>query len=564
MADTLTNVTIEPNTWTDLYAKSGVAVGTRVLVRNVGTCDTYISKQAVQPTKPHDAYEIMLRGGNPFDSGIGTSGLWVFCQGCESKLNVEVIEANIDLPLTSFGEALVAEPTPIAQITAQYGLLDKDETFLLNGGTADATNSLFEVNTGSDPDGFAAILTRRQVTYRAGQGLLARITALFDTPQTDSVQQAGLIINTDRFAFGYEGLTYGIVYEHDGESEIQELTFTVASGNENATITVDGTPYIVPLTVGGVDHNAFETANSLNTQVDDYTFSSNGATVVARSLFAGSGAAFAFTSSTAVASWSQVQSGQVNISDFIPQSEWNVDKRPDVNPMLGNVYEIKMQYLGFGGIEFYIEDSTSAQLRLVHRIKFANTSTTPSVGNPTFRVGWLVQNSGNTTPLTLKGASAAGFVEGKAVATESPRAFKNTNPSVGTGAFENILTIRNRIVFGTRRNRTEVFGLNLSATTDSTKAAIIDVIKNADITGDVIYDYIDKDRSVIEVATNDGIVTGGQLVASFVIPTTGGIVVNLEELLALILSGETLTIAAQITSGSASSVTAATIWQEDL
>ncbi len=478
---------------------------------------------------------------------------------------------GLDVQKTAFGEMTISEPTPIAQISAPYGLLEKAQVFSLLGGTGTATNSMFEATSGTNANGFSAVLSRRQVTYRPGQGLLGRFTALFDTPAANNFQQAGLIINTERLGFGYEGTTFGVVFEHDGESEIQELTITTpAAGAESATVTVDGTGFTVPLTAGTVQHNAFEISQSLNTQVTNYAFSSNNDQVVARSLLAEPGGSFAFSSATAVAAWVQVIAGVVNTSDFIAQTNWNIDTRisgdTDINldPAKGNVYQVQMQYLGFGGIEFYVEDKDSAELVLVHRIKFANANTQTSVGNPTFRVGWLSLNDGNTTSITVKGGSAGGFIEGMAARTEAPRAQENTAASVPTANPINILSIRNRIVFGTRRNRAETFGLSLTAATDTTKAAIIEVRSGATIAGDLDFSYIDKTNSTTEVATDGGAVSAGRLIASFIVPSSGGIIANLEELLALLLPGEMLTVSAQITSGAASSVSASLTWQEDI
>lgn len=476
-------------------------------------------------------------------------------------------------PLTSFGEMSIAQPTPITQITANYGLLDKAQSFLVLGGTTRAENSLFVASSGTDPNGLAALLTRRQVAYRAGQGLLARFTALFDPCVANSAQEAGLIINTDRLGFGCENETFGIIYQHDGESEIQELTVTTpAAGAESATITVNGTGFTVPLTAGTVQHNAFEISESLNAQVPDYSFTSNNDQVVGRSLLATPGTTFAFSSATAAAAWVEVQNGAVPISDFVAQTNWNVDTRINTDPTInldsqkGNVYQVQMQYLGFGGIGFFVEDQKSAQLILVHRIQFANTSITTSVGNPTFRVGWLAANSGNTTNIEVKGGSASGFVEGLAIVTEASRAAKNTAFSVPVAptAPINIISIRNRIVFGTRRNRAETFGLSLTAATDSNKAAVIDVLIGATITGDLDFQYIDKGNSTTEIATDGGSVSGGRLVASFVIPPAGGEPFNLEQLASLILPGETMTISGQITAGAAASITVTVVFREDL
>lgn len=570
IADT-TFVTINSNDWTEISIPGPVAFITNSSVSQVRYVEAEVKPDADITTghllNPDKQLTYSVVPGKKIfartTSGIGSIAISpgsTFSTGGGGESNVK-----ISGPLTAFGEITAAQPFPITQITAPYGLLEKTQTFTSLGGTTRAENSVFIASSGTNANGFSALLTRRQIQYRAGQGLLGRFTALFDVGVADNDQVAGLAINTEQLGFGYEGAGFGVIYQHGGESEIQELTITTpAAGVESATITVNATGFTVPLTSGTVQHNAFEIANSLNAQVPDYDFSSNNDQVVARSLLATPGTTFAFTSSTAVAAWVEIQNGVVPISDFVSQANWNVDIRPDLDPQKGNVYQVQMQYLGFGGIEFFVEDSKSAELTLVHRIQFANTSTDTSVGNPTFRVGWVSRNRGNTTNIEVKGGSASGFIQGQALRTESPRAVEDTNTSVPVGTFQNIFTLRNRLVFGTRRNRVEFFGLSLSAATDSNKAAIIEVCLGSTITGDLDFQYIDKVNSIIEVARDEGAVTCGRLVSSFIVPASSGVVVNLEELASLLLPGETLTIAASITAGAPASVNASVIWQEDL
>jgi len=386
---------------------------------------------------------------------------------------------------------------------------------------------------------------------------------LFDTPVADHTQIAGLIGNTDSLTFGCLGTVFGIYHAHHGVSEIQNLNITgAAAGSENATVTINGNPYTVPLTVGTVQHNAYEISNSLNSQVAEYDFSSNDDNVTARSLLAAPAGSFAFASSTATATWSQTSAGVLPTDDFYPQSEWNLDPRPDLDPTKGNVFQIQMQYLGFGAITFFIEDSASGKFMPVHRIGYANNNVLPSVSNPTFRLGWLSANQGNTVDKVLKGASAAGFLEGITRHTDRSRATSNSNTVVLTAL--NILTVRNRLVFGGRRNRVEVFGLFLTLATDANKAVIVDVHRGATVAGDLDFSYIDEDSSVVEVATEAGAVTGGTLMGSFAISALEGATINLDDIGLLVLSDEIVTFSARAISGSGGAVTATLIWQEDI
>lgn len=469
------------------------------------------------------------------------------------------------LPSTAFGEVPIAEPTPVVQVLATYGLSEKVTQFTTNGGVISNGNRLFVATSGTDPLGLAAPLTRRQVAYRAGQGVDARWTAFFDeNPVDNNVMHSGLITATDRIGFGYNGVDFGIIYEHGGLTEIQELTITTPStGSENATITVDGTGYTVPLTAGTVQHNALEISESLNSQLSgNFSFSSNNDQVVARALLSGDKGSFAFLSATAAAAWSVVTEGLANTNDFIIKSEWNIKPNFSIDPTKGNVFQVKMQYLGFGALFFKIENEFTGIYETVHVIQYANNNILPSMSNPTFRVGLLSENRGSTTSTTLKGASFAGFVEGRSVPTTQTRAISNTVASVSTSAFQNIVSLRNRLVFGDLRNRAETQMLRISARSDSAKGAIIEIRANPDFGSDVTWNYLDKANSITEFASDGSPITGGRLIDSFIAPLNGALF-DLKDLDEFLLGGETVSVSAKTNGGSAAEVFASFTIRED-
>ncbi len=468
------------------------------------------------------------------------------------------------LPRSAFGEIKIENTIPVIQMTAVYGLTDKQETFTSLGGTTIVADGMFVCTSGTNANGFGSILSRRQAKYRSGQGMLARFTALFDTPQIDSVQIAGLLNNTDQVGFGYLGTDFGVVYNHGGASEIQELTISAAAtGSENATVTIDGTGYTVALTAGTVQHNAFEIANSLNSQVPLWDFSSNDDQVIARGLvadvFTG---AFTFSSGTAAGTFAQVGIGMAPTETLIKQADWNVNTREALDPSKGNVYQVQFQYLGFGAFFLSVENPETGEFEIVHIIEYSNANLIPNLSNPTFRVGWTVGNTGNTTSLTVKGGSAAMFNEGPIVVSEVPRTVDHIQPTVTTGDFTNIITFRNRLVFNGKRNRVETEPFLITVITDSSKGALIQISKNAIPGGDLDFAYLDKDHSTSEIATDAVVVTGGTPTVSFV-ATTLGFKVDLAELGLFLFPGESFTVSAKIISGASASVTATIISVED-
>lgn len=470
---------------------------------------------------------------------------------------------NNNLMKTAFGELATAGLYPVSQMAANYGNSPKAFEFASGAGSTYTEDGLFVAETGAATDSLATVLTSRQMLYRPGQGSLARYTALYDTPAAGSQQYAGFITATDTFAIGYDGTAFGILHAFRGTLEIQELTITTpAAGAENATITVGGTGYTVPLTAGTVQHNAYEISQSLNSQVAGFSFTSNNDQVVAMKIESESTGAFAFTSGTAVASWSLIETGSSPTEDWIPQASWNEDTFPALDPAKGNVFQIRMQYLGFGAVEFEAEDPESGDFFLLHRIKYANKNILPSITNPTLRAGWLVRNTTNATSLKLKGASVGIFNEGEIVITNEPNGLSNS--AAGIGATQtNVLTIRNRLVFGTQRNRAEIVPLSLSAFTDSAKGAVLEIRKNATISGDLDYSYEDKATSITEITTDAGTVTGGERLATLSVGSTG-FPIDLKRLGIRLFPNETLTISMAVVSGAAADMTAALTLVEDI
>jgi len=99
------------------------------------------------------------------------------------------------------------------------------------------------------------------------------------------------------------------------------------------------------------------------------------------------------------------------IDYFIPQSEWNIDKRPDLDPTKGNVYAIDFQWLGFGAQYFSIEDK-DGKLSAVHIIVYANTHEHVSVENASLPLSAFVENTGNTSSIIIRTPSAVGGLYG--------------------------------------------------------------------------------------------------------------------------------------------------------
>ncbi len=472
---------------------------------------------------------------------------------------------------TAYGAAKSESETFVTQISAEYGLLGQVLTVndILASGSNSVVDDQFTCQSGTDPAGLASITSLRQINYRSGQGAIARISGKFSLGVALNQQLAGLISAENTFAFGFNQTNFGILHNHGGKTESQELTITTpAAGAETATIDINGIPITVPLTAGTVQHNAFEISNSLNAQVNNYNFTSNDDQVVAQAVVPAAQGAFTFSSTgAAVAAWVQTTIGLSPELDFIAQADWNVDTRltgntdsdPDhvLDPTKGNEYQVQYKW-GFGAIKFFIEDNRTGDLILVHVIRYANKNIIPSVTNPSFRVGWVTFNFGNTTNITISGAEADLTVEGAINRSTPPRTTANNQLAVGA-TLTNIITFRNRINFGGKTNRVDVLPLLMTLSTQSNKSAFFEIRVNPTFGGDLDFTYIDKDNSIIEVATDAVPVSGGRLLgaATVVAASSFPLQFNTRETIELAaLPGQIFTIAAKVSSGAAADMQA--------
>ena len=457
---------------------------------------------------------------------------------------------------TAFGEALVSQETPVTQVSSEYGLLNVLTPLL--GGTASITDGMFTASTGAGANNVAAVISERESNQRPGQGLSCKLSALFSIGQPNSLQQAGLISSESAFAFGYNGDSFGVLYGSGGQLETQSLQITTGGGAETATITVDGVAYSVPITNSTIIENAYEIAQELNALEPRYRFASNNDTVTALARLPDfGGGAFAFSSATAVATWTQIKAGLIPVEVWTPIESWNIAPNFNIDPTKLNDFKIQIQ----GNVNFYIKDGDTGSFVLVHVLKYINAATKPSIENPTFRVGWAARNLGNTTDIIVKGGYGATFVEGMIKYNQQSRGQFNIQASVG-GTLTNVLSFRNRAVFKGSANRAEIIPLVLSLGSDSTKPAIFEVTISPQTTDFFEWQYIDEESSLMEYSISDVPITGTAIAAFTVLGASEAI--DIQNIIEYQVPTSEFSISARTTQGAASSMVVSGTWKEDL
>ena len=470
----------------------------------------------------------------------------------------------------SFGEQLTSHKTPIVQLANKYHIdpanLNDLEIFEATGGSADNEDNMFRCQTGTSVGGYGVIRSTETLNYRAGQGVEGLVTAAFTTGIATSLQFAGMFSLTETLAFGYDGADFSIIHEYDGQAEIQTITVT-ATGAGTCTVTLDTTASAgITVTNSSVQENARELADGLKAdtlgnswrfeQVDDKVF------CIAKSV--GDKTGTFSVSGGITASIAEATAGVAKSNGNVAQASWDNTPFTGFDPTQINLYKIQFGYLGAANINFFIYSPTTGQFELVHSIQWANNNTNLSLGSPNMKIGWTSASLGSSgTNLTVKGGSCAMFLEGDEVIKNNTFADVDTVGSVGAANFTNLITIKNRVVYGDHFNLGKVFPLLVSIDNEHNKGIIVEIFRNPDVAGVVNYQYEDEFNSLIVVDKAGTTVTNGTLIDAFVVAANSSEVVDLTQLRTEILPDDTFVVAAKTVSGTATNTTVGLTWKEE-
>lgn len=121
---------------------------------------------------------------------------------------------------SAFGTLETAELTPVVQGDWVYGIntqIWSTPVVSGTGATVDTNASRLRIQSGTGSAGYAYILSKSPVRYRAGQGTLFRITPIFTAGVANNIQLWGMgtvVSNApyDGYFFGYNGTSFGIAH----------------------------------------------------------------------------------------------------------------------------------------------------------------------------------------------------------------------------------------------------------------------------------------------------------------------------------------------------------------
>jgi hypothetical protein len=89
MPDNLDDIPLPAGVEVDLYALTGITIGTQIEAQNVGTTDVNLYSQAATPVINDDGKQIIKRG-QYMENDTGDLGAWAISPHSDGLLNVKV------------------------------------------------------------------------------------------------------------------------------------------------------------------------------------------------------------------------------------------------------------------------------------------------------------------------------------------------------------------------------------------------------------------------------------------------------------------------------------------
>lgn len=504
------------------------------------------------------------------------------------------LEVAVHTPRLPFGSVHVERLSSEFQVDSVYGINPREVITTTghavtpgaaNSGAVSGDNNLFKCSTGTTQYSFATIQSRKRLRYRAGQGIIGRFTALWSAPVASSTVVVGLGTSESGFYFGYNGTSFGILHSTGNFREIQTLTVTTAStSTSNYNVQLAGiTTNVTATNNGSTTKTAYEISQGT---YPGWKAHARGATVVFLADSVGNqtgtfSLAQSGAGTPAAGSFAETRAGATTADTWIPQSEWNGDPLDGtgnsgviLDKTKGNVFQIDIQYLGFGGIVFKVEicpDGNNPDFVVVHTIPAPNTRTSVSINQPSFPFTMAAYSAGSTTDVSVSVGSFAGFIEGEKKLTGPRKTFYvETNGYVGSSAstYYPLFTIRNDYTHshnGTtaKANQSVVYPLSISCAHDDATPVTFFLVRNATLLGTPNFQRYDTESCIYwDTASTTCTFNQGNVQFAYTLGQNSGGAYQFEDELK-IQPGETLTLCARAVTATATYVNASLNTRED-
>lgn len=431
--------------------------------------------------------------------------------------------------------------------------------------TVDNTTGEILITSGPDITNFALLRSKRVATYRAGFSNICRFACLYDTPQVNAVQFAGVANSQSDLYVGYNGLDFGVRISTNGLQHSMKLTIntsTAGGAGQSLSLTLNGTLYTIPLTANANNNNFTALEISKFNFLPFWVASSENNNVVLTATTAGvrNGTYSAvFNATAATGTLSTLINGNPLTTTFIPLASCNGDSSiiNNLNPQLYNLYSIEYAYYGSSPIVISVLDFNVNRYKPIHTFRFNNLYTHPNLSNPNFYISRFVSAVSGSLSLPITMKTLGSFLA--TISGNIPRmigrepTFSVSNEVTASGTFP-VLSLKHRdysAASGAAIYSEFVVGL-VSISNTGTKPSVISIYRNAQSIGlDTVLNFTNWtpiNSSSITLydtqATTFGAGVGVSPILSFVLQAVDSVQLRLDSYGIFFGTGDTMVIVA--------------------
>ena len=252
-------------------------------------------------------------------------------------------------------------------------------------------------------------------------------------------------------------------------------------------------------------------------------------------------------------------------------SDWNIDPLNGSGPSgiaidwtVINTWRIRSAFAANAPIYLDFMNPYGGQWLTVHVDRLPNTSATPALLNPSWRVGLTAASLGSTTALEVRAWDCSAQTEEPVVPLRPARAITNSS-FTATGTESVCILIRVRGEYQSTVNLMQVLLHTIRVGIETAnRVTEVRVVRNPTVTGTADWAYFDQSTSVIEYVTPTAgtlTISGGTLVDAAPAPTGAPLDLEVHERSVRLARGDTLAIAIKTVSSTATLV-ASVSWDE--
>ncbi len=251
--------------------------------------------------------------------------------------------------------------------------------------------------------------------------------------------------------------------------------------------------------------------------------------------------------------WDYQENFNIDILDGSGLSGYNI------NPQKGNIYQIQIQWLGFGTITFSTE-TEDGFMNPYHKIRYPNANNITNILNPALPIRYFIKNTTNSTPKYLNVGSASISNEGRI--SVRGYGYYRTEIDTNVNSVERVLfNIRNRTFFNGKKNKNTIIIRFVEGANDHSQQGNIFLYINSTLTGESWINN-DTNNSIAEIDTSGTIISNGRLIGGTLLGKTEAKAIFLDEV--ILNPGDVLSVTGKESIGSNGIMSASISWIEDL